>query len=134
MESHIEEIKCRLIKEGGWKIYPLSKIRRIQPDFVVERDGKFLAVFYEGKRGDIENGIKKAMHFKNVMNDSLPIDADNYSCLAIPKEMVTDKIANICEDMGIGLIGAGTRSDEIVSPRGSSIISKLWSPTIVRRP
>lgn len=115
MESYAEKIAGCLI-EKGWKIHPPSKIRGMRPDFIMERNGELAAIEVKGKRGYIENGIKQALHFKNAVN---------YSYLAIPEEAVTDKILNICKNLGIGLIGIGEESDEIVRPEPTKALESV---------
>ena len=107
MESHFEEKVEDYLKRRGWRFHFPHKIRGMQPDFIVEKDGKLAAIEVKGERADLDNGIKKALHFKN---------ATNYSYLAIPDFVITDKMVDICKVLGIGLIGIDTESKEIVKP------------------
>ena len=123
MESYKEIAGC--LTKKGWKMHPPSKIRGMRPDLVIERDGELAAVQVKGKRGNIQNGIKKALHFKNAVN---------YSYLAIPKEMATDKIVSICKNLGIGLIGVGTEPGEIVRPEPTRALESVRNRVLQFKP
>ncbi len=107
MESYFEEIVESYLVKTGWKLHFPYKIRGMQPDFVAEKDGKLAIVEVKGGRADLDNGIKKVLHFKNAVN---------YSYLAIPPETITSKLVDICDGLGIGLIAIDKEPKEIVRP------------------
>ena len=107
MESYFKEQVGNYLKKRGWRFHFPHKIRGMQPDFIAEKDGKLAAIEVKGERADLDNGIKKALHFKN---------ATNYSYLAIPDFAITNKVVDICRVLGIGLIGIDIESKEIVKP------------------
>lgn len=124
MESYLEgKVKEHLIKKG-WRLHPQSKIRGMRPNFIAEKDGKLAIIEVKGERADLDNGIKKVLHFKN---------AANYSYLAIPDESVTDRIVDICKELGIGLIVIGIKTKQIVKPEPTraleSVKSKIFQKT-----
>ena len=116
MELNFEKkVEDYLIKEG-WKLHFQYKIRGMRSDFVVEKDGKLATIEIKGERADLDNAIKKALHFKNAVN---------YSYLAIPDEAITGKIVDICKGLGIGLIAIDRESKEIVRPEETRALESV---------
>lgn len=116
MKSYFEEQAEKYLVKQGWKFHFPYKIRGMQPDFIVEKDGKLAVIEVKGERADLDNGIKKALHFKN---------AANYSYLAIPDFVITGKVVDICKGLGIGLIAIDIESKEIVKPESTKALESV---------
>ncbi len=116
MESYFEELVEDYLVKQGWRLHFPYKIRGMQPDFIIEKDGKLAAIEVKGERADLDNGIKKALHFKN---------AANYSYLAIPEFAITGKMVDICKGLGIGLISIDRETKEIVRPEQTKALESV---------
>ncbi|MBS1268512.1 MAG: hypothetical protein MAG458_01241 [Nitrosopumilus sp.] len=116
MKSHYEEKVEDYLEKEKWKFHFPYKIRGFQPDFVIEKNGKLAMVEVRGERADFDNGVKKVLHFKN---------AANYAYLAVPDEIITDKVYSICKSLGIGLISIDKEVREIIRPESTTALESV---------
>jgi len=128
MDSSFKERVRECLSKEGWRFRVAGKIRGIRPDLVAEKDGKLAVVEVKGVRGGLDNGIKRALHFKN---------AANYSYLAIQDEAITGRTVDVCKALGIGLIAIDKESKEIVRPEPTEALESVKSKvfhTVTEKP
>ncbi len=116
MESKLEDEIVRYFDKSGWKSHQPNKVRGLYPDLVVSKDGKIAMVEVKGYKGSIDLGLEQAMHFKN---------SANYSYLALPKNVVTNKLRNLCNSLGIGLLSVGEEVEILVEPTESQALESV---------
>lgn len=125
----LEEKIVRHFVKSGWKKHMPDKVRGLYPDVVVSKKGKIAMVEIKGYKGSIDRGLEQAMHFKN---------SANYSYLALPRDVITDKLPDLCSNLGIGLLAVGDRVDTLVEPNESqaleSVKSRILTQKAVQKP
>ncbi len=98
----------------GFDVKNNVKIRGRMVDLVAVQDnGKITAVEIKGNRGNIESGIRQALHLKNAVN---------FSYLALPKKSITKNMINACKNLGIGVISIDEKIREVVKPEQSKAL------------
>lgn len=117
MEGYFEERIEEYLVKTGWQLHFPYKVRGIQPDFIVEKDGQIAMIEVRGERADFDNGIRKVLQFKN---------AANYAYLAIPDEIITDKAYSVCKNLGIGLLSIDRKEvREIIRPEATDALTSV---------
>jgi predicted nucleotidyltransferase len=102
--------------DRGWDVSRQVKLRGRIVDIVAVKDNQIALIEVKGGSGDLSHGIEQALHQKN---------AANFSYLAIPEELASNKITETCRNLGIGLILTNHRVREVVRPVRASALRSV---------
>lgn len=111
-------------EKNGWQISFPDKIRGIQPDLMVSKNGKLALIEIKGKKGNIDQGIKQTLHLKN---------AGNYAYLALPKSIIKNQLVNICKGLGLGLLGIDDVVTQFIAPAETEALESVKKKLLGKR-
>lgn len=112
----MEDKVVEYFEKNGWSINFPAKIRGIQPDLMVSKNGKLALIEIKGKKGNIDQGIKQTLHLKN---------AGNYAYLALPKSIIKNQLVNICKGLGLGLLGIDDVVTQFIAPTETEALESV---------
>ncbi len=124
MESILEDKIAQHFVKSGWEKHLSDKVRGLYPDLVVSKNGKIAMVEVKGYKGSIDRGLEQAMHFKN---------SANYSYLALPENVVTTRLRNLCSSLGIGLLSVGESVETLVEPIESEALESVKNRILTQK-
>lgn len=116
MESDMVNKVADYFEKNGWKLNFPDKIRGIQPDLMVSKNGKLGLIEIKGTKGNIDQGIKQTLHLKN---------AGNYAYLALPKSAIKDNLIDICRGLGLGLLKIDNVVTQLIAPAETEALESV---------